>query len=872
MNRRTPGKRVLAIATLTLIVFGLIAALSPRVGNMPVYAASTAGPTAGELRVLDSTGKDTGLCPLKHTDVVANISGYVAHVDVKQTFTNSSKTKVEAVYVFPLPDEAAVDSMTMTIGNRTISAEIKKRQEAQQIYQQAKAGGHVAALLDQERPNIFTQSVANIEPGAQITIDISFVETLKLEDGTFEWVFPMVVGPRYTGGSSVDGSAVPQDATKSPHSGMRSSTPDADRITPPITPKGTRAGHDISVTVHLDAGTPIADIKSVLHDVDIDSDGPGRATITLRDKATIPNKDFILRYRTATDQIGDSFITHTDTRGTYFTLALQPPRKVQQDQIVPKEIVFVLDQTGSQSGAPIEKAKETIKYCIKRLNSQDTFQLLGFNTSVYPCFKGPVPATQVNIEKALTFLKPIEGEGGTDILRSVDYALKIPDDPKRLRIVCYMTDGYVGNDEAIVDYIKTHRRSARMFPFGTGDSVNRYLVDGMARAGGGEPEYVNLNSDTDEVSQRFYDRIRVPVLTNISVDWGGLAVSEAYPRQPADLFSAKPIMIQGRLSDLRSGTITIKGMTADGPFQRSIDIKPAPGDNPALPSLLARAKIDDLLLQDESSVLGQPSDPTVKQITDLGIQYHLTTEYTSFVAVEWDRTTAGGPAHRVEVPVEIPEGVRYEGIDGTDKSVAMRGTPGAGFVRGGAFAVRKAAGQSGYGYATANAPIPAAPPIANSTMAVDKDEREESETPNVKVAVHVAPSSRAGAAKTAAGSVMFGGMHQGYLTQKGDDWTGPVDGPSTLAKGCSVTIAIADDAGNTHEATITLRPSKPGYTVKVTAGVDVSSVALDLGGGKTLPLLTSGGVWTVTGQGAMPSKLKIVIGYANGATAEATVG
>jgi len=322
----------MAIAAFLLIVFALIAAFSThRGGGGPVaYAATVPEPTPGELQILDDKGGTKALCPLKHTDVVADISGYVAHVHVVQTFTNPSTSKVEAVYVFPLPDEAAVDSMTMTIGDRKISAEIKERQDAQRIYQQAKAGGHVAALLDQERPNIFTQSVANIEPGATVTIDISFVETLKLEDGTFEWVFPMVVGPRYMGGSTVKGGQ----------------THDPTHIAPPITPKGTRSGHDISVTVHLDAGMPIADIKSLLHDVDIVDDGgaaAGRETITLKDQATIPNKDFILRYRTATDQIGDSFVTHTDTRGTYFTLTLQPPRKVQPDQIVPKEIVFVID-------------------------------------------------------------------------------------------------------------------------------------------------------------------------------------------------------------------------------------------------------------------------------------------------------------------------------------------------------------------------------------------------------------------------------------------------------------------------------------------------------------------------------------------------
>jgi len=863
MIRQAPRKRVLAIATLFLIAFALIVAFSTRRGGGgPVaYAATVPQPTAGELQILDSKGGAKALCPLKHTDVVADISGYVAHVHVVQTFTNPSTSKVEAVYVFPLPDEAAVDCMTMTIGDRKISAEIKERQDAQRIYQQAKAGGHVAALLDQERPNIFTQSVANIEPGATVTIDISFVETLKLEDGTFEWVFPMVVGPRYNGGSTVKGGQVP----------------DVAHITPPITPKGTRAGHDISVTVHLDAGMPIADIKSLLHDVDITNDGPGRSTIALKDQATIPNKDFILRYRTATDQIGDSFVTHTDTRGTYFTLTLQPPRKVQPDQIVPKEIVFVIDQTGSQSGAPIEKAKETIKYAIKHLNPGDTFQLLGFNTSVYPCFPGPVPATQENITKALDYLKPIEGEGGTDILQAVDYVLKIPSDPQRLRIVCYMTDGYVGNDQAIIDYIKLHRGSARMFPFGTGNSVNRFLIDGMARAGGGEPEYVNLNSDGAEAAQSFYNRIRIPVLTNISVDWGTLAVTEVYPRQSPDLFSAKPIMIQGRLSDLRSGTVTIHGMTAAGPFERSITLTPTPGNNPALPSLWARAKIDDITLNDDHAELGTVSDGAKKQITNLGLAYHLTTEYTSFVAVEWKRTTVGGETKRVEVPVEMPDGVQYEGAN-DDKSPQMAKA---------AFSSRSAAGYGGgmpggggaFGgvvhlnaQATTNAPAPMAVPPPAAPPLVEKDEATVvNPSPQANVSVRITGTAKV---KPSVVACAFDGQGKSYLTQQADLWSGSLLCPADLSKGYKLTIDISDKNGDTHEVTISATPNagNTGFTITVVGDVDLSNAALDLGAGNRLPLTSGAGWrWQGTVTGALPKSTTFNLRYANGQTVTVTL-
>ncbi len=613
-----------------------------------VQAASNppAASNGGELKMLGAQGQLLGICPLKHTDVSADISGYVGRIHVRQTFHNPSATKIEAVYVFPLPNDSAVDDMTMTVGARTIVGVVKPKEEARAAYEQAKQQGHVASLLDQQRPNIFTQNVANIEPGAEITVDISYVETLKYQDGTFEWVFPMVVGPRYNGGSPLGSGSVP----------------DADKISPPITPQGTRAGHDISLRVHIDAGMPLYNVTSVLHAIDVQPDGPTGADIALRNQAEIPNRDFILRYRTATGQVNEAFLTHTDPRGTFFTLVLQPPRRVAPAQAVPKEMVFVIDQTGSQEGWPLQKAKETMRHCIQNLNPGDTFQLLGFNTDVYPCFKQPVPATNATVSKALTYLNGIQADGGTDILKAAAYALNMPTDPNRLRIVCYMTDGYVGNDFEILDYIQKHRGQARMFPFGIGNGVNRFLIDNMAREGGGEPEYVTLNEDGAQAAAKFYDRVHNPVLTNIKIDWGTLPVSDIYPKIVPDLFDAKPIMVQGRLTGPAQGTIILHGITAEGNFERRMDIQPTDtaDRHDALPSLWARAAVDDLMHQDLQGVQNGTINPDLKkQITDLGVQYHLMTQFTSFVAIDQSAVTKPGPAQTVDVPVEMPDGVSY---------------------------------------------------------------------------------------------------------------------------------------------------------------------------------------------------------------------
>jgi Ca-activated chloride channel family protein len=614
----------------------------------------------GELHIVGADGAVTRACPLQHTDVEADIAGFTARVTVKQTFHNPLDDKIEAVYVFPLPKNAAVDSMVMVVGDRRVVGDIKPRDEARRIYQQAVRAGHVAGLLDQERPNIFTQSVANIEPGARVVIEIAYVETLAYDEGVFEFVFPMVVGPRYMPGAPAgkQGAGWARDTTD---------VPDASRISPPVAPPGTRSGHDIDLVVHIDAGTEVFDIESELHDVVVRAAGSGRATIALEDRATIPNRDFVLRYRTATDEIEDAFLVHEDERGRFFTLVLQPPRRVAPEQARPKEMIFVIDRSGSMSGFPIEKAKETMRLAIESMNPDDTFNLLSFSGGTGRCFDKPVPNTRENRAIALKYLADLYGSGGTEMMKAIRAALEGQADPERVRIVAFMTDGYIGNDFAIIDAVKKNAGTARVFAFGIGNSVNRFLLDGMAHAGRGEVEYVTLESQGDAAATRFHERIHAPVLTDIEVDWGTLPVADVYPKRIPDLFSVKPITIHGRLEGPAQGSITLRGNSAAGRFEEHIDVS-APedaADHPALASLWARAKIRHLTMQDYSALqAGNFPDDLRKEITALGVEYSLMTQFTSFVAVEEMTVTVGGEPKTVAVPVEMPDGVSYAGVFG----------------------------------------------------------------------------------------------------------------------------------------------------------------------------------------------------------------
>jgi Ca-activated chloride channel family protein len=623
----------------------------------PQRAPSAATQTTGALTALDSTGKPAGECPLKHTAMRAEISGFLARSTVTQEFHNPFQHKIEAVYTFPLPQNAAVDDMTMHVGTRVVKGKIKPREEARAIYEAARASGRVASLLDQERPNIFTQSVANIMPGEKVTIVISYVETLKFEDGSYEFVFPMVVGPRYIPGSPTgkQGGGWSPDTTQ---------VPDASRITPPVTPPGTRAGHDISIEVKLDAGLPIDSLNCATHEVLINRTSPHAAVVRLKDQATIPNRDFILRYDVAGRKIQDALLAHRAEHGGFFTLILQPPERVVAAEVTPKELVFVLDTSGSMSGFPIEKAKETMQLALNGLYPRDTFNLITFAGDTHILFPKPVPDTPANLAQAREFLATRRGGGGTEMMTAIRAALDPSDAQDHVRIVCFMTDGYVGNDFEIVGEVRRHP-NARVFSFGIGSSVNRFLLDKMAAEGRGEVEYVGLKDDGSAAARRFHERVRNPLLTDISIDWGGLAVSDVYPKRIPDLFGAQPVIVSGRYTAAGRGVLRLRGQMAGREVVREIAVN-LPSNEPAhdvLASLWARKKIDDLMSSDYSGV--QRGTASQKdEITRLGIEYRLMTQFTSFVAVEETIVTVGGEPRRIDVPVEMPDGVSYEGVFG----------------------------------------------------------------------------------------------------------------------------------------------------------------------------------------------------------------
>ncbi|MEH2383958.1 MAG: VIT domain-containing protein [Nostoc sp.] len=586
--------------------------------------------------------------PLKHTEVIAKIAGNLSRVQVIQSFENPFTQLLEAVYIFPLPDEAAVDDMEIKIGDRTIKGNIKKREEAVAIYEKAKQEGRTAGLLEQQRDNIFTQSLANIKPGEQIDVTIRYTESLKFEAGNYEFVFPMVVGPRYIPGTPIDGS------------GDTDQVPDASRITPPIVLEGTRRRHNINVTVEIDAGLPISEVRSPSHQLKIEHSGQ-IVGIQLAGEDTIPNKDLILCYQISGKETQSTVLTQADDRGGHFAIYLIPALEYSTDQIVPKDVVFLMDTSGSQSGDPLQKCQELMRRFINGLNPHDTFTIIDFSDRVRQLSPTPLPNTSENRAQAIAYINNLQAAGSTEMLSGIRTAINFPTPAGRLRSVVLLTDGYIGNENEILSEVQQHLQPGnRLYSFGAGSSVNRFLLNRIAEIGRGISRIIRHDEPTEEVAEKFYRQINNPVLTNIQVSWhGGTESPVIYPATAPDLFTAQPLVLFGRKQDRVGGNLQISGIAAGGKhYEKTFNLIFEETGNLAVAQLWGRACIKDLMNQ----MVSFETKAGVEAVTETSLTYQLLSQYTAFVAVSDDvRVEPGSEYVSMQVPVEMPEAVSYLG-------------------------------------------------------------------------------------------------------------------------------------------------------------------------------------------------------------------
>jgi Ca-activated chloride channel family protein len=598
--------------------------------------------------------------PLLHTGVAIDVRGLVASATVTQEYANSNPTPVEAVYVFPLPHDAAVYDMEIQIGNRVIRSEIRERAEAKRVYEAAKSEGKRAALLEQERPNIFTTSVANIMPGDKIEIRMRYVEPLQWEAGRIRLVLPMVVGPRYIPGTQ----ALSHDGTGSAPD--TNAVPDASRITPIVRNPESRSGHDISVSVDLDPGFEAASVTSVSHSIHVQRLSDGRQHVELASSATLPNKDFILEVQQAesTRPKAALFLSPASDSGeTHFLLAAFPPT-VKHAERMPVEMLYMIDVSGSMEGTSIEQARAALLQALDRLRPNDRFGILQFSSGYSEFSPDPLPATPANVAAARRYVEHLEANGGTEMLPALLHLMRKPETAGYLRHIVLLTDGDLGNEEEIFAALRSDLAGARLYTVAIGSAPNLFLATKMAQYGRGTFTHIADISEIKEQMTRLFEGIESPVLTDVKLTFTGVEVSDVYPNRVPDLFLGQPLLIFGRITQGRAGTMHLTGRAGNDTYETTVAFDASQATfHPGITTLWARQRVEELM--DHWRHSDEKGQTEIRgSLIAHAIRYRLVTRFTSLVAVEEIVSNTSGQSNTVPVPTELPAGWKMDKVFG----------------------------------------------------------------------------------------------------------------------------------------------------------------------------------------------------------------
>jgi len=595
--------------------------------------------------LVKSDDPDVDRLPLKSTHAEVHISGVIADVNVTQVYKNEGKKPIEAIYVFPASTKAAVYGMKMTIGERTITANIREREQARQEYNQAKQDGKSASLLEQHRPNVFQMNVANILPSDVIKVELKYTELLIPTNKVYEFAYPTVVGPRFVDQSPVEAGSA-ETWTSNPY--LR---------------QGELPTYKFNMSVHIAAGLPIKDITCTSHKTRIDYKGPSFATINLDPTENQGgNRDFVLKYRLAGDKIQTGLLLYEGENEKFFLLMMQPPKKIAKTQIPPREYIFIVDVSGSMHGFPLDISKKLLKDLISNLRPTDRFNVLLFAGGSRLMAEQSLPATSQNITRAINTIEQQRGGGGTRLLPALQRALSLSKTEGFSRSIVIATDGYVSVEAEVFDLMRKNLGDANMFAFGIGSSVNRHLIEGMARIGMGEPFVITKPDQALITARKFRKLIESPVLTGIDADFGKFEAYDVEPPSIPDVLADRPVIVFGKWKGNPLGTISLQGYTGKHRFLKKIDVSKTQvlESNSALRYLWARHRI--ALLSDYNRLNKQ--DERVKEVTNLGLTYNLLTAYTSFVAVDTQIRVQDGQAVTVKQALPLPQGVSDYAVGG----------------------------------------------------------------------------------------------------------------------------------------------------------------------------------------------------------------
>ncbi|MCW8906804.1 MAG: marine proteobacterial sortase target protein [Sedimenticola sp.] len=641
----------------------LVYLLTPLVQAGEAFAPSPLRPDQvqrGSLLLRLADGAVTTGAPLLETDVQVDINGFTARVHVRQQFSNPGSVWAEGVYVFPLPENAAVDRLRLRIGERVIEGEVRERQEAKRRYEAARKSGRKATLLSQERPNIFTTSVANIGPGERVQVEIVYQQTLAYEQGRFSLRFPLVVAPRYIPGSPV-AAREPLSFDGSGWARNTDQVPDADRVTPPVIDPGQGTINPVSIRVRLDAGLPLARLQSLYHPVSASQDALGIHHLDLNPGSVPADRDFVLEWVPKAAAEPRAALFSEQWQGAqYALLMVMPPAPEDQPAPPPREVIFVVDRSGSMLGESMSQARAALRLALQRLRPADRFNVIRFNHSADALFARAMPASPGNLARAGRYVDRLQADGGTEMLPALQIALGQETEAGVLRQIVFLTDGSVGNEKALLELIHQRLGQSRLFTVGIGSAPNSHFMTRAAAFGRGSFTYIGKVDEVGERMQTLLGKLEEPLLTDIQIDWPEGVPVEMWPQRLPDLYQGEPLLLTLK-TDRMPPSVRVGGVLGGHSWNEHIPLRGG-GRQSGIHLLWARRKIAALM---DQGIEGRASADLRAEIVDVALEHRLVSRYTSLVAV--DRTPArpvGERLRRSALPVNLPRGWQAEGVFG----------------------------------------------------------------------------------------------------------------------------------------------------------------------------------------------------------------
>lgn len=629
-----------------LMLMALVIIVSPAHAAERYAAPDDVG--AGQLLVRDGQGYQALLLLNSRYDV--QVSGLVAQVQLQQQFRNDGTGWVEAEYVFPLPDDAAVNALDIRIGERVIQGRVKERQQAQHEYVQARAAGKRAALVEQQRPNLFTTRVANIGPGEAVAVDLTLIVPLHYDQGSVALRLPTTLTPRY-----IPGVAAQAQDTVLQGTGWAYATDqvgDASAITPPQTRQVPAASHQAQIRILLAPGFEIAQIDAPYHRISQHQEGqlyrvePAAGSIPM-------DRDFVVRWQPLPQQAPVAAMFNETVQGNEHTLLMVlPPVDESALTIVPRELILIIDTSGSMAGASMPQAQQALAFALQQLRPEDAFNIIEFNSSHRALFSTLVSATPGNLQQAHAFVRDLRATGGTEMMPALQAAFDLPERSEFLRQIVFVTDGSVGNEDALFKLIEQRIGATRLYTVGIGSAPNQYFMRKAAEFGRGTFTLIGANEEVKNQMQILFEKIRRPVLTQVQIDSGN-ACDKVYPQRLPDLFAGEPLLVSLRCSQ-RPAMIQVQGEFQGAPWFTRIHAATGQADSTGIATLWARAKVTHL--QDEAMRAGD-TEGFKTAITQVGIDYQIITPFTSFIAIEQVIARPDHAAlHNTPVPNLMPQG------------------------------------------------------------------------------------------------------------------------------------------------------------------------------------------------------------------------